>query len=153
MEILIDRQWKKDTYTIGRVYVNNVFFCNSLEDKDRGLKDSMTTAQITKKKVYGETAIPTGTYELKMTYSNRFASKSWGNIYRGEVPELINVKGFSGIRIHPGNSASDSYGCILVGKNNVKGKVTDSVKYYRSLLDNYILPAVSRKEKITVIIK
>lgn len=153
MQILIDRQWKKDTYTIGRIYVNGVFFCNSLEDKDRDLKDSMSTEQIAKIKVYGETAIPTGTYELKMTYSNKFASKSWANIYRGEVPEIVNVKGFTGIRIHPGNTAKDTYGCILVGKNSIKGRVTDSVKYYKNLLDNCILPAVKRKEKITITIK
>lgn len=153
MEILIDRKWKKDTYTIGKVYVNGVFFSNSLEDKDRGLSDSMNIAQVSSMKVYGETAIPTGTYVVKLTYSNRFGARAWASKYGGKVPEVTNVKGFSGIRIHPGNVAQDTYGCILLGKNSVKGKVTQSTEYYYKLLDNHIVPAVSRGEKITLTIK
>lgn len=104
-------------------------------------------------KVYGETAIPTGTYVVKLTYSNRFGARAWASKYGGKVPEVTNVKGFSGIRIHPGNVAQDTYGCILLGKNSVKGKVTQSTEYYYKLLDNHIVPAVSRGEKITLTIK
>lgn len=148
MEIRVERKWKKDTYTIGNVYVDGVFFCNSLEDKDRGLNGSMTLEEIKSKKMYGETAIPTGTYELKMSYSSRFASRAWAAKYGGKVPELLNVKGFSGVRIHPGNMAKDTLGCILVGKNDVKGKVTNSTSYYYKLLDEFIVPASKKGEKI-----
>lgn len=153
MEVLIERKWKKDTYTIGNVYINGDFFCNSLEDKDRGLDNNMTLEEINSKKVYGETTIPTGTYEIRMSYSNKFAVRAWASKYGGKVPEVLNVKGFSGIRIHPGNTAKDTLGCILVGKNNEKGKVTNSTSYYHKLLDEYIVPASNKDEKIELIIR
>lgn len=153
MNIVIDRKWKKDTYTIGNLYINGVLFSNTLEDKDRGLTSSMTLEEISKKKIYGQTAIPSGTYEVVMTYSNRFNSRAWGKKYNGKVPELRNIKGFGGVRIHPGNKAADTLGCILVGKNSIKGMVTNSQAYYYKLLDNYIVPAVKKGEKITLTIK
>ena len=153
MNIVIDRKWKKDTYTIGNLYINGVLFSNTLEDKDRCLTSSMTLEEIGKKKIYGQTAIPSGTYEVKMTYSNRFHSRAWGKKYDGKVPELVNVKGFGGVRIHPGNKAADTLGCILVGKNSAVGMVTNSQAYYFKLLDNYIVPAVKKGEKITLTIK
>lgn len=153
MNIVIDRKWKKDTYTIGKLYVNGEFFSNTLEDKDRGLTSSMTLEEINKKKIYGQTSIPSGTYEVKMTYSNRFNSRVWGKKYGGKVPELLNVKGFGGVRIHPGNKAADTLGCILVGKNSAVGMVTNSQTYYFKLLDDYIVPAVKKGEKITLTIK
>ena len=153
MNIVIDRKWKKDTYTIGNLYINGVLFSNTLEDKDRGLTSSMTLEEISKKKIYGQTAIPSGTYEVKMTYSNRFHSRAWGKKYNGKVPELRNIKGFGGVRIHPGNKAADTLGCILVGKNSIKGMVTNSQAYYYKLLDDYIVPAVKKGEKITLTIK
>lgn len=153
MNIVIDRKWKKDTYTIGNLYINEVLFSNTLEDKDRGLTSSMTLEEINKKKIYGQTAIPSGTYEVKMTYSNRFNSREWGKKYGGKVPELLNVKGFGGIRIHPGNKAADTLGCILVGKNSAVGMVTNSQSYYFKLLDKYIVPATKKNEKIMLTIK
>lgn len=153
MNIVIDRKWKKGTYTIGNLYINGVLFSNTLEDKDRGLTSSMTLEEISKKKIYGQTAIPSGTYEVKMTYSSRFHSRAWGKKYGGKVPELINVKGFGGVRIHPGNKAADTLGCILVGKNSAIGMVTNSQTYYFKLLDDYIVPAVKKGEKVTLTIK
>lgn len=153
MEILIDRKWKKDTYTIGNLYVNNRFFSNTLEDKDRGLSDSMPLGRIAKAKVYGETAVPTGTYGVRMTYSSKFATRAWARRYNGKVPELLNVKGFSGVRVHPGNTAKDTLGCVLLGKNTAKGMVSQSTSYYYKLLDDYILPAINRNEKIMLTIK
>lgn len=153
MEIVVDRKWKKGTYTISNVYIDGVFFSNSIEDTDRGLNNSMSLEEVKSKKVYGETAIPTGSYVLKMTYSNRFGTRAWASKYGGRVPEVLNVKGFSGVRIHPGNTAKDTLGCILVGKNNVKGKVTNSTSYYHKLLDEYIVPASNRGEKIELIIR
>ena len=66
MKILVDRKWKKETYTIGNLYINGSFFCNTLEDRDRGIKKTDTLATIKSKKIYGETAIPTGKYKIDM---------------------------------------------------------------------------------------
>lgn len=66
MEIKVDRKWKRDTYIIGNLYINDKYFCNTLEDKDRGLKQTDSLQKINEIKVYGETAIPTGRYEIAM---------------------------------------------------------------------------------------
>lgn len=153
MRLLIDRKWKKDTYTIGIVYINGVRFSEVIEDKDRGLDDSMSDFEIKSKKIYGKTAIPTGIYKLTMTYSSKFAARTWASKYNGKVLEIPNVKGFSGVRIHPGNTAEDSLGCILPGRNLEKGKVLQSTKYYYKLLDEHILPAMKRGEEVTLEIK
>lgn len=153
MKILIDRKWRKDTYTIGKVYINGQYFSESLEDRDRGLSDTMPLEQIINAKIYGETAIPKGTYEIKMTYSNRLHSRVYARKYNGKLPEVLNVKGFAGIRFHPFNKASESSGCISVGKNSIKGQVTQATNYFYKLVDNYILPAISRGEKVTLTIK
>lgn len=153
MNIVVERKWKKSDYTIGIMYINGVRFSETLEDKDRGLTDKMSEAEIKLKKVYGKTAIPTGTYDIKMTYSSKFASRPWGKKYNGKVPSVEAVKGFAGVRIHPGNTAADSLGCIFVGRNLAKGMVSQSTAFYYKLLDNYILPALVRSEKITLTIK
>lgn len=153
MVILIDRKWKKGTYTVGNLYVNGQFFSNTLEDKDRNLSDVMSAEQIAQRKIYGETAIPTGTYEVKMTYSNRLHGRAYAKKYNGKLPEVIGVKGFAGIRFHPFNKPQETYGCISVGKNNIKGQVTQATAYFYKLVDNYILPAISKGEKITLTIK
>lgn len=153
MHITVERKWKKDTYTIGKMYVDGKVFSDTMEDKDRGLKDSMPLSEITKKKIYGETAIPYGTYEVKMTHSSRFSSRPWGKKYGGKVPEILNVKGYSGVRIHPLNTAKDTLGCIGVGKNSVKGRISESTSYYYRLLDNYIVPTIKKGEKIILTIK
>jgi len=153
MKILVERKWKKDTYTIGVVSVNGVRFSESVEDKDRGLNSTMSEAYINTRKVYGKTAIPVGTYEVKLTYSPKFGTTAWGKKYGGKVPQIMNVKGFSGIRIHPLNSAEQSYGCLGFGRNLEKGKVLKSTEYYYSLMDKYIMPAAKKGEKIEICIK
>lgn len=153
MELLLNRRWKKDTYTIGEMFVNGVKFSETCEDKDRGLKDSMSEWEIKSKKVYGQTAIPTGTYKLSMTYSPKFATRPFAKKYGGKVVEIMNVKGYQGVRIHPFNTAQDSLGCVAVGRNLEKGKVLQSTIYYMRLVDNYIMPALSRGEEITLTIK
>ena len=107
----------KPTYTIGKLYIDGNYFCDTVEDVDRGLNDSMTEEEIKKNKVYGETAIPYGMYKVTITYSPKF---------KKNLPLLEGVKGFSGIRIHSGNTAKDSLGCIIVGKNKKVGMVLDS---------------------------
>ena len=144
MEVLIDRAWKKDGYTISRLYVNGELFgCNTLEDTDRGLRQDMHLEEIKKKKVYGQTAIPSGSYECVYTYSNRFNKM---------LPLLKDVPGFDGIRIHSGNSAKDTLGCILVGKNNKKGWVSDS-RFWTNKLIQTMKTAWDKKEKVTIVIQ
>lgn len=135
MKLKIDRTYKKEKYTIGRLYVDGVFFCNTLEDVDRGLDESTTALEIADKKVCGETAIPTGTYKVVMdVYSPKFGKKDYyKNFCGGYLPRLLNVKGFNGILIHRGVDQSDSAGCILVGWNRVKGKLVDSQKAFEEL--------------------
>jgi hypothetical protein len=117
MIVVIDRKWKKDTYTIGRVFIDDVFFANSMEDKDRGLTKDMPLAEIKKRKVYGETAIPAGEYEVRMTYSPK---------YKRRMPQVMDVPGWTGVRMHSMNEAKDSLGCIGMGKNDKPGWISNS---------------------------
>ena len=112
MILTLDRKYKLPTYTIGKLYIDGEYFCDTLEDKDRGLTDGMTVSEISKIKIKKETAIPTGTYKVTITYSNRF---------KKNMPLINNVKGFEGIRIHSGNTDKDTEGCILVGQNKFVG--------------------------------
>lgn len=153
MELLLSRDYKKDNYTIGRLYINNKLFSNTIEDKDRGLSSSMNELQIKSLKVYGETAIPIGTYEIDMnTVSPKFKDKSWAKPYGGKIPRLLNVKGFSGVLIHPGNTSKDSLGCVLIGLNTKVGIVTNSTEYFHKLMKE-LLAAKLKGEKITITIK
>ena len=135
MIITVRRIAMKDTYTIGKLYIDGVYFCDTIEDKDRGLDDSMEESEIRKKKVYGLTAIPLGTYKVEITYSPKF---------KKNLPLLIGVKGFEGIRIHSGNTAKDSLGCIIVGKNKKVGMVLDS----RATMTKLLKVLTSTKENI-----
>lgn len=155
MNILVDRLWKKDDYTIGKLYVNGEFLCNTLEDKDRGLTQSMSLEEIQKIKKPSVTAIPIGTYTIDMsTISPRFSKNSWlvKNCNNARLPRLLSVPGFSGVLIHPGNTAKDTDGCILVGKNDVKGMVTKSKDTFLCLY-NKMISAHKKGEKITIAIK
>ncbi len=152
MNILLLRKWKKDTYTIGKLYIDGKEFSDTLEDKDRNLSDKMDEGTIKNIKIYGKTAIPSGTYTIKMTYSSKFASRVWGRKYQGKVPQIMDVKGFSGVRIHPGNIPEESLGCIFLGNNLEKGKVLQSTFYYYKFLDDHILPALKRGEDIRITI-
>lgn len=142
MNIILNRIAKKAKYTIGKLYINDQYFCDTLEDTDRGLTQSMTEQQIESKKVYGETAIPTGTYKVIISYSNKF---------KKQMPLLLNVPGFAGIRIHSGNTEKNSLGCILVGKNKAVGKVLESRDTYNKLFS--ILQEADKKETIKITIK
>lgn len=127
MKLLLKRIARKPEYSIGKLYIDNQYFCDTLEDTDRGLKQSMSEQEIAKIKIKDKTAIPTGTYQIDMnTISPRFGNTSWASIYKGKVPRLVNVPGYSGVLIHPGNTAKDTSGCILLGKNKEVGKVLDS---------------------------
>lgn len=154
MKLLVDRKWKKEAYTIGRLYIDGVLFCNTLEDKDRGLKQTDSLATIQSKKVYGETAIPTGTYNIRMDIkSPKYSLLSWyKNLCKGFMPRLENVPGWSGILIHPLNSPDQTLGCLGVGKNTQVGKLTDSKNTFAKLYKK-MKKAYDKGEKITIEIK
>lgn len=144
MEILIVRKWKRDKFTISELFVNGIFECFILEDKDRGLTDDMSVEEILKLKVPGQTAIPTGRYELIVNFSNRFQQY---------LPLLLRVKGFSGARFHSGNTIDHTEGCPLPGttKDDIKGFVGNSRAAFRKLFAK--IKRVEKKEKVFVTIK
>lgn len=150
MKLMIDRAWKKSTYTISRLFIDGARFYEALEDKDRGLKKTDLLSTIQSKKVYGETAIPSGVYEIALSVSEKFKNRTWAKKYNGIVPEILGVPGFSGVRIHPFNRPEESFGCIGVGQNRITGMITNSTKCYYELMDKYLIPATNRKEKITI---
>ena len=144
MKLVLDRKWCKDTYSIGNLYIDGVKFCNTLEDKDRGLNSSMSTTEIISKKVKSKTAIPKGTYEVTLNgVSPRFGSKQ---------PRLLGVKGFDGVLIHAGNTAADTDGCISVGENKAGGKVLNSKVTYNNLYAK-LKSAADKGEQITITIQ
>lgn len=124
-DITIKRIAYRTNYTIGKLYVNGNYVCDTLEDKDRGLDDSLSEDYINKIKVFGKTAIPAGKYNVSITYSPHF---------KKNLPLVYPVKGFDGIRIHSGNTDKDTLGCILVGYNNVTGKVINSKEALAKLM-------------------
>lgn len=142
MNITLNRIAKKSKYTIGKLYIDGEYFCDTIEDTDKGLTQTMTDAQVKSKKVYGQTAIPTGTYRVIINYSNKF---------KRQMPLLLNVPGFLGIRIHSGNTEKDTEGCLIVGKNKVVGKVIESKDTYNKLFS--ILCEANKKEAIKITIK
>ena len=140
-------------YTIGRLYADTVYVSDTIEDKDRGLKDKWTLAEIKAKKVYGETAVPKGRYRVTLTPSPKFRTRVWARKYAGLVPLLEGVKGFDGVRIHPANLASELLGCIAPGTNSVKGAVTQSQAAYYKLMDGWLMPAHRQGRKIYITIQ
>lgn len=135
---------RKPSYTIGRLYCDSTYLCDTIEDCDRGLSQSMPLQTIKSKKIHGATAIPTGTYEVVYTFSPK---------YKKNMPRLLNVPGYEGILIHTGNTAADTEGCLIVGRNKVVGKVLES----RDTYNNIVLPALKKawqqSEKVFITIK
>lgn len=143
MEIKVNRIARKDGYTIGRLFINNEYFCDTLEDTDRGLSSTMQVNEILAKKRKGVTAIPTGKYDVVLTFSPRF---------KRVLPLLLSVKCYEGVRIHAGNSAEDTEGCLLVGENKAKGQVLNSRATFERLMA-ILLECEKRKEKVTITIE
>ena len=138
MKIQVQRLYKKDTYTIGKMFIDGKYFCDTLEDKDRGLNSSMSESQIKEVKVYGETAIPKGTYKIDMnTISPKFSTYPfYQEVCQGKIPRLIGVKGFNGILIHVADGykgASLVQGCIGIGKNKIKGGLLEGKETFKKL--------------------
>lgn len=139
MKLTLQREYLKDNYTIGKLYIDGKYFCDTLEDKNRDLNkngkfDNGET------KVYGQTCIPYGMYKVVVNMSPKFGR---------ELPRLIDVPSFTGILIHRGNKPENTDGCILVGENKVKGQVINSTKYEIELV-KLMKEASQKGEEITI---
>lgn len=151
MELLVDRKWKKQSYTISNLLIDGKWFCNVLEDADRGLNDSMSVDRILELKKPTITAIPRGTYEITLDVVSPKYSKVqfYKDVCNGKLPRLKNVKGFDGILIHAGNTDKDSSGCLLVGVNKIKGQVVNSRETFKALY-KLLQDRKSKGEKIII---
>ena len=153
MKIEVRRIWKKPAYTIGRMSIDGKYFCDTLEDTDRGLTKMMSIAQIRHVKVQGKTAIPAGSYSVTLKivspkFSN-FFRYPWARMTGGFLPRLCGVPGFDGVLIHVGNRPEDTDGCLLVGGNTVKGQLTASAATFQKLWIA-VKAADVRGEQITI---
>ena len=135
MELKLIRETFTEKSTIGSLYVNGIFFCYTLEDKDRKLESGGV-------KEYAKTAIPRGKYKVINSFSNRF---------KKYLPELVNVPQFAGIRIHAGNKAEYSEGCILVGETKTVDFIGQSQVTFGKLMK--AIQAVEKIEKINITIE
>lgn len=133
MKLLLERAFPREKYTIGRLYVNDEYYCSTLEPPVRDYENG-------EEKVYGNSAIPKGEYEIMYR---------WSPTFRCAMPYLKNVPYFTGVMIHTGNSVKDTKGCILVGLNLLVGKVCNSKAMFREL-NAAMFMAWNKKEKITI---
>lgn len=153
MRLELRRIAKKDKYTIGHLYIDGKFFCDTLEDPDRGLTSTMSLTEIKLKKIKGDTAIPTGTYKITLDvvspkYSN-FSKYPYVKFCGGKMPRLLNIPGYEGVLIHAGNTQKDTEGCLLVGMNRQVGKVLDSQKTFKELYNKLL----ADKNNLSIIIR
>ena len=140
MELKLQRSFRSKECTIGILSVDGKFECFICEDYDRGLSQGDTLEVIKKIKVPGKTAIPTGRYEIAVTFSNRFQKP---------LPLLLNVPGFEGIRIHPGNTAADTEGCLLPGTDHNQNSVSNSRAAFYELFEK--IKAANEKVFIDIV--
>lgn len=133
MKIEIIRDEFSPDWTIGTLSIDGKFFCYTLEDADRHLESGG-------EKDYGNTCIPRGSYKCVIDFSNRF---------KKELPRLLDVPQFSGVRIHQGNTAEDTEGCILVGTSRKVGFIGNSRAAFDKLF-SVMEEAYQRGEEITV---
>ena len=153
MKILVKRTYKKTNYTIGNLYINDQWFCNTMEDVDKGLTQSQPSSYIYNVKRCGDVAIPAGTYNIDMdTVSPKYSKREKYKSIDGKLPRLEDVPGFEGILIHCGNTHEDSKGCILVGKNKLKGRVCKSTTTFFNLY-KILQDAKNKGEEITITIE
>lgn len=140
MEIQIKRFAFKAEYTIGRLYCNTLYLCDTLEPHSHHLSSAMPLAAIKRCKLRGLVAIPRGKYTVTIRHSPTFHKP---------MPYLDGVKGFEGVMLHPGNFPTDTRGCILPGWNRRRGMVCNSRSAMAMLMDR-ICEAKGRGEKVTV---
>lgn len=143
MELSIKRIHFNDVATIGQLFINGKVYCYTLEDTDRGLTQKMSLSQIEKLKIHSKTAIPYGKYDVGITFSNRFKKL---------MPQIFDVNGFAGIRIHSGNTSEDTEGCILVGRKLINDNfISESRIVYNKLFT--LLQEFCKNEKVTITIQ
>lgn len=141
MELKVIRKTWTEQSTVGDLFVNGQWHSFTLEDRDRGLTSITPLNQLKDIKVYGKTAIPYGKYEVIISFSNHFQKR---------LPLLLNVPGFAGIRIHPGNVSKDTLGCILVGKEFGENEVYRSREAFKSLFEKIDKASDTEKVFITI---
>lgn len=160
MELLIDRRYKKWSYTISNLTVDGFWVCNIIEDRDRGLHKGMSLAQIRSLKVKSQTAIPSGRYRVTMkVVSPKFSQKKYYRDFcKGRLPRVLDVPGFEGILIHAGNLTTDlatagmSAGCLLTGINTVVGALTQTKECFEKVY-KLLLKADQKGEEIYLTVK
>lgn len=141
MKLTLKRIALRPTYTIGKLYIDDAYFCDTLEDTVRDINKSGKFDN-GEQKIKGKTAIPYGTYEIKWTYSPRF---------KKYTPQLMNVPSFEGIRVHAGNTSADTEGCLILGENKQVGRVLNS----RATINKFypIIKEACSNGKVTIEIK
>lgn len=142
MDIKVQRINYQEEYTEGKMYIDEEYFCDTLEDKDRNLSDNMSSTDIAKIKKHGVTAIPKGKYRVILSYSEKF---------KKILPEIVAVKCFSGVRIHSLNFATQSLGCIGIGYKSEDGIIRGGSKLQPQLIE-IIKEVIERKEEVTITI-
>ena len=157
MQLIVDRKWQNQNYTISNLTIDGKWFSNVLEDADRELDNSMSLDKIMELKKPTITAIPRGTYEITLDIvSPKYSTNPfYKQVCNGKVPRLLNVKGFEGILIHVGegyNGKDLTSGCLLVGMNTIKGGLTRSRECFKELYKK-LKTAANNGEKITITIK
>lgn len=158
MEILLRRIARRPTYTIGRLYIDGEYFCDTVEDTDRDLNHNGRFDN-GEAKVYAQTAIPNGRYRVTMAvqspkFSQRHEYDWWKpNGLCGMLPRLLDVPHFEGILIHAGSSARSSAGCIILGRNTVVGGVTDSMATCKRLYKMLWEAQMKRNEQIWITVE
>lgn len=148
MEILLERVNRADRYTEGRLSFDGRHVCDTVEDTDRD-ENRNGRLDCGEVKIQGETAIPNGRYRVTLEYSPKFSPRYGGR----RIPTIHDVPGFSGIRMHTGNTAADSEGCVIVGVRHTAGAVRDS---RATLFDKVIPPmeaATARKEAMWITVR
>lgn len=154
MQLTVHRQYKKDTYTIGTLYVDGDKFCDTLEDKDRGIFQNMPLSTIKDLKVYGETAIPTGKYKITLEVeSPKFkVYPFYQEVCEGKLPRLIDVPGFEGVLLHVADGPKGAellHGCIGIGENKIKGGLINGKETFKKLYA-VLKKAHQQNEEITI---
>ena len=153
MELTLYRKYRLPKYSIGKLYADGEYVCDTLEDTDRDLYQGMDLEWIQSKKVYGETAIPFGRYRITLkVQSPKYSKKKAYEKIKGYVPRILDIPGYSGVLIHIGNYPRDTEGCVLVGYNQVKGAVVNSTKAFWKLYD-ILLEADQKGEEIWLTIQ
>lgn len=125
MKLKLIRQVFTPKTTLGELFIDGVHFCWTLEDMDRDKNKDGDLSDTGEAKVYGETAIPSGTYKVILTFSNHF---------KRLLPLLVNVVGYEGVRIHRGNTAKDTLGCVLVGFSKGIDQISQSAVAEEALM-------------------